>query len=847
METNLSQLSFRARVSSQNKCRLLVLIFTAFLVSPALAQTEWSGGSTSNGNWSNGDNWGGAAPGDTTDTTSTDIAVFDMPIANTWGDSAANPVVIDLATQNIGSIFFDGSPGSYFIGSTTGNSLLLTNNGKFEIFAGTNNEIETINAPLVIEGSSATAGYTFQNNSSTGSAFDFGGGITAGSGTTGTTTLNLTGTTNTVTNMISGVIGNGGGRVAVNLASNPGSNSTWELTGVNTYSGATTINGGTLEINNSSALGDGSVTNTINLGGTLEFTTNNITLNANQAIKLTNNGTIETDVNYGASQALEIDGAINTNGHTLTLQSTSTNGNNPVPFTVSGIISGSGGLSTVTNGGNQAIALHLTGDNTYDGVTNLSSGGGNGGVYITAADNLGDGSVNNSLIFGGALYTTGTFDLGVNRAITIQGGTFVSQSGTLTVSGSIDDSVGYSWGASGAGNVILSGGITETGGQFTYSGSGTLFLTGDNTGWNKPSSSLFGMLQIGSGTVSATTEGLNGTNPSGTVILGYFGAAGTTLQAGAGGLDSAHPLDLAASGNYDTDGTNSIQSGVIENGIPFADGVFTTTGVLTVEDSSGTGTGTLSVTGANTYTGGTVVASGTLYADSPVSTGTGSTGTGAINVLAGAKLGGSGLIKPGAGNGITLQAHSTLISGDVQAAVSPTTLAGAGLTLDNTTAAATIVDASLGANIVFSLGYTATTPAGGFTVDNPNMNSTFMTVLGNTAGELKFALTGDTITLDDLTGNNLLFDSATSYLLIATGSNSDYTGLTVADPDANGNGVVTNITLAGSAEAEYGNLQLYLNNGDLEVVATPEPGTWALLGLGVLALAWRMRRAKVAA
>jgi autotransporter-associated beta strand protein len=842
MENNLYHLSLKGHASFKNKYRLLALIFTAFLISPVAAQDYWTGGSTTNGDWSNGDNWSnGTPPGDTDDTTSTDDAVFDAPIANTWGNSAANPVVIDSATQNIGSILYDGAPDNYYIGSTTGNSLLLTDNGRIEIYAGTNNAIETINAPLVIEGTGATAAYTLQNNSTTGSALDFGGGITAGSGTTGTTTLDLTGATNTVTNTISGVIGNGGGTVAVNLTSNAGNNSIWELTGANTYSGSTTINGGTLEITSAAGIGDGSATNTINLGGTLEFSTNNITLNANQTIKLTGDGTIEADSNYGGSQALEIDGAINTNGHTLTIKATSTNGDNPVPFTIKGVISGSGGLSTAYVGGNEATSLYLTGANTYDGVTDLTGGGGAGGVFITAANNLGDGSVNNTMIFSGGLYTTGTFDLGVNRSIILRGGTFISQSGTLTVSGALNDSAGGSWGAAGAGNVILSGAITQTSDQFTYYGPGTLFLTGDNTGWNRPSSTQYGMLQIQGGTVNATTEGLNGTNPNGDVFLGFGGAAGTTLQAGVGGLDSAHSLVLYAAGNYDTDGTNSIQSGVIQDNGPGGGGV------LTVEDSSGTGTGTLSVTGANTYGAGTIVASGTLYADSPISTGTGSTGTGAINVLAGAKLGGSGLIKPGAGNGIKLQANSTLISGDMQAAASPTTLAGAGLTLDNTTAAATIVDASLGANIVFSLGYTATIPAGGFSLANPDMNTTFMTVLGDTAGELKFATSGDTITLNDLTGENLLFNSATPYLLIETGSNADYTGLTVAAPDANGNGVVTNIALAGSAPAEYGDLELYLDNGNLEVVATPEPGTWALLGLGVVVLAWRMRRAKVAA
>ena len=47
-----------------------------------------------------------------------------------WG-LASTPVVIDSAGQNIGGINFDTAAGSYFIGSTGGNSLLPAGGGPF--------------------------------------------------------------------------------------------------------------------------------------------------------------------------------------------------------------------------------------------------------------------------------------------------------------------------------------------------------------------------------------------------------------------------------------------------------------------------------------------------------------------------------------------------------------------------------------------------------------------------------------------------------------------------------------------------------------------------------------------
>ena len=160
----------------------------ALLAVPSLqaASQSWDGGSTTNGNWNNAQNWVGdnPPPGATSGSTNTDNATFDAVIANGWG-TQATPVVIDSPTQNIGGIKFinKSTTGDYFIGTTGGNPLRLSGGGSISLtfdpaIPSTYVNTETVNAPLVLLGTT----YGFSNTSNN-AILRIGGSI---SGTTGT-------------------------------------------------------------------------------------------------------------------------------------------------------------------------------------------------------------------------------------------------------------------------------------------------------------------------------------------------------------------------------------------------------------------------------------------------------------------------------------------------------------------------------------------------------------------------------------------------------------------------------------------------------------------------------------
>ncbi len=195
-----------------------------------------------------------------------------------------------------------------------------------------------------------------------------------------------------------------------------------------------------------------------------------VTLNSNVVI-----GTAQTWTN-SSGNTLSVGGNVNTAGNLLSIAGTANT-------TISGSISGSGGLTANSSG-----VVTLSGANSYTGVTTISSGTlsvasiGNGG---TVGSNLGtaSNSAANLVFDGGTLQYTGSSG-STDRGFTINAGktaTFDITTNNLTISGASPASNGALT-KIGAGTLTLSGNNAYTGNTTIMAG--TLALssaTSNNT------------------------------------------------------------------------------------------------------------------------------------------------------------------------------------------------------------------------------------------------------------------------------------------------------------------------------------------------------------------------------
>ncbi|MEK8050518.1 autotransporter-associated beta strand repeat-containing protein [Ideonella sp. DXS22W] len=285
----------------------------------------------------------------------------------------------------------------------------------------------------------------------------------------------------------------------------------------------------------------------------------------------------------------------------LTLAADTTLGVSGAQLSLGGAITGPGALTVQGPG-----TLVLSGANTARGGTTVASGT---LQLLGGADRAGSGALQ--------VASGGTLDLrdGASLSVPLRlAGTLASSnagnalaatlSGAVTLTGDATLQVG------GAG-LAISGAIADAGGAraLTKTGSGTLTLSGVN--------SSAGTLTVNAGTVVAR----NGQALSDSGLLQL--AAGATLQLQADETVGA----LAGGGAVVLDGATLAAGG---NGASsLFDGVLSGRGGLTKQ-----GAGTLTLNGANTYTGATQVQAGTLVLGASGTAGTLS----AVTVAAGAQL-----------------------------------------------------------------------------------------------------------------------------------------------------------------------------------------------------------------
>src|SRR5579883_2439005 len=408
---------------------------------------------------------------------------------------------------------------------------------------------------------------------------------------------------------------------------------TLTLANGNTYSGITTINGGTIDITADSGLGTapGSVTaNSITFGGGTLETSATFTLNSNRGITLTSGaggGTVSVDPTFtttyngiiaGSNAAdtftkagtgtLILGGVSTYSGATNISAGTIQNGvANALPtgtalsdsgtldlngfaqqvasVTGSGVVtdSGTSAVFTVNNSGSDTFAGTLTGSlaltKSAAGTLTLNSANTYSGATTISAGTIADG-IANALPTGTALSDSGTLDLNgfAQQVASVTGSGTVTDSGaaaTFTVNNSSSDNF--------AG--LLSGSLA-----LTKIGSGTLTLANGNT--------YSGITTINAGTIAISADSGLGTAP-GSATAGQLVFGGGTLESTASfTLNANRGIALnAGGGTIQVDPTFTLTY----NGIMAGANAFTKSG-----------TGTLILGGVSTYSGATNINAGTI-------------------------------------------------------------------------------------------------------------------------------------------------------------------------------------------------------------------------------------------
>ncbi|ECQ4792345.1 fibronectin-binding autotransporter adhesin ShdA [Salmonella enterica] len=308
------------------------------------------------------------------------------------------------------------------------------------------------------------------------------------------------------------------------------------LSGDNSYSGTTTITGGTLTADHADSLGTGTIANSgvLQVGeGELENT-----LSGSGSLVKTGTGelTLSGDNTYSGGTTIT--------GGTLTADHADSLGSGDIDN--SGVLQvGEGELENTLSGSGSLVKtgtgeLTLSGDNTYSGGTTITGGTltadhadslGTGAIANSGVLQVGEGELENTLSGTGSLVKTGTGELTLSGDNSYSGGTTISD-GTLTAdhadslgSGDIDNSGVLQVGEGELENTLFgSGSLVKT-------GTGELTLSGDNT--------YSGGTTIDDGTlIAANVNALGSGNidNSGTLKLeaeGEFNLANVTTQSGA--------------------------------------------------------------------------------------------------------------------------------------------------------------------------------------------------------------------------------------------------------------------------------------------------------------------------
>ena len=521
----------------------------------------------------------------------------------TWassGLSVTNGLTLIMPTRLAGHLLISGNTLSIVVDSNTGPLSWNTGNGNWNT-----------STPNWVDATLASATYI---DGSDGVVFDGASGALGNPVITIATVLSPTGVMvnsashNYTFTGAGGLAGNGSLQVQ---------NGTLTNATANTYTGGTTVSGGKLQISGSGTLGASSGALAVS-GGTVDL-----------------NGTSQT------AGAVTISSGSLQNG---TLTNTSFAANNASALTLRASLAGSGGLTKTGNG-----TLTLTNQNAFTGsvfvkggtlVMDTGSAINNGGSYSDVGQSGSDVGI---LTLKGTATFTNTQDFNL--------GDLDSSTGTLNIQDSAVLNINaFFIGSANATGSTASGTVNQTGGTIieNNAGIGTFAIGG------RASTTGVGVYNMSGGTLTAAAgirvggTGTGTMNISGTAVVnanGGFNIARVTAGTSIGTLNlnggTVNTLNFASStgvnatNNFNgsmvlpTGNNATFMTGLTEANVRNGGAIFNTAGfnitiaqVLQHSDVLGdnavdggltkNGIGTLTLTGADTYTGNTTVNGGTL-------------------------------------------------------------------------------------------------------------------------------------------------------------------------------------------------------------------------------------------
>ena len=509
------------------------------------------------------------------------------------GSSANSDLVVDGTTVNLG------------VASSYNGPTYIRNSGTLN--ANVTNALPTANGRTAVTfDGSGTSTLALGADQSIASLT---GALTTSALTLGGNTLTLGTTTGSTT--FAGAIGGSGGLIK-------DGGSTQVLSGTNSYSGGTTVSAGTLTL--------GHATNTL----------------ADAAAVTINGGTLDLSTHSDTVGTVTLTSGLITGTGTLT----STGGfiiNGAGDTSISTILAGA--VNLTKSGAGILTLSHL--NNTYSGTTTILEG------KILLADLSGTqtslGSGTTAVLLGsasggpttGALYYTGnTGTFSRNLSVQSGGGEFETTTAgqTLTISGTV--SLGGNFLVESAGNTTISGVISGSG-NLTKNGVGILSLTNTANSYSGTTTILNGKIQVHN--LAGTLTGLGSATSA--VTLGGTTTTGGLYHTGSSASSLSRDIAVAAGGgefeNATAQGaTVTLTGGVTLGGNFLIEGAGSTT-VASVISGSGAvtknGTGTLTLSNPNTYSGTTTIAAGTVLLGNTAAIPSG-TGKGDVVVSTGATL-----------------------------------------------------------------------------------------------------------------------------------------------------------------------------------------------------------------